>query len=150
MPIHCCRKNYGLRSFYSYIFDCDSVVFVGENSHFLLSALVKHLDNKNVIDQPLIQTDIVNITMQLGQNAKKEATVAITGSIFDLIKHLRKCLQNSDELGISGHCADNRKIILQLALEKCIFQLSNKVYSLFSFVAYRITHVVGFETYKPC
>ncbi|XP_065865694.1 protein SEMI-ROLLED LEAF 2 isoform X2 [Euphorbia lathyris] len=99
----------------------------GENPHTLLSALVKHLDNKNVANRPLIQTDVVNITIQLAQNAKKETTVAITGAIFDLIKHLRKCLQNSDELCSDGDSADNRKADLQLALEKCIFQLSNKV-----------------------
>ncbi|WCJ41358.1 ARM repeat superfamily protein [Euphorbia peplus] len=99
----------------------------GENSHMLLSALVKHLDNKNVSNQPLVQTDIVNITMKLGKNAKKEATFAITGAIFDLIKQLRKCLQISDELSKDGDCADNRIANLQPALEKCIFQLSNKV-----------------------
>ncbi|KAB2600309.1 hypothetical protein D8674_010580 [Pyrus ussuriensis x Pyrus communis] len=65
----------------------------GDNSHLLLHILVKHLDHKNVVKQPRLQTDIVNVTTQIAQGAKQQASVAITGAISDLIKHLRKCLQ---------------------------------------------------------
>ncbi|KDP42800.1 hypothetical protein JCGZ_23742 [Jatropha curcas] len=99
----------------------------GENSHLLLSNLVKHLDHKNVVKQPLLQTDIVNVTMQLVQNAKQEVTVAIIGAISDLVKHLRKCLQNSVELPSPGDCVAKQNADLQFAIEKCISQLSNKV-----------------------
>ncbi|XP_021659433.2 protein SEMI-ROLLED LEAF 2 isoform X2 [Hevea brasiliensis] len=99
----------------------------GENSHLLLSCLVKHLDHKNVAKQPLVQIDIVNVITQLGQHAKQEATVTIIGAISDLIKHLRKCLQNSAELSSPGDFIDKQNVDLQFAIEKCISQLSNKV-----------------------
>ncbi|KAL5781115.1 hypothetical protein ACOSP7_006144 [Xanthoceras sorbifolium] len=99
----------------------------GENSHLLLSVLIKHLDHKNVSKQPLVQIHIVSVATQLTQSAKLDTSVAVVGAITDLIKHLRKCLQNSAEL--SSPKADVLKwnADLQHALENCILQLSKKV-----------------------
>ncbi|MFQ6632399.1 hypothetical protein Gotur_009915, partial [Gossypium turneri] len=98
----------------------------GEKSHVLLAILVKHLEHKNVAKQPHIQVNIVNVITQLAQNAKSLPSVATIGTITDLMKHLRRCLQNSAELSSSG--GDNKyNTDLQLGLEKCISQLSNKV-----------------------
>lgn len=99
----------------------------GDNSHLLLSILVKHLDHKNVAKQPILQIDIINTTTQLAQNVKQQASVAITGAISDLIKHLRKCLQNSAEASSIGSDAFKLNTELQSAIETCISQLSNKV-----------------------
>lgn len=98
----------------------------GDNSHLLLSIMVKHLDHKNVVKQPRLQTDIVNVTTQIAQSAKQQASVAIIGAISDLIKHLRKCLQNQAEVS-NPSSTDKWNQDLQLALERCISQLSNKV-----------------------
>ncbi|XP_040374312.1 protein SEMI-ROLLED LEAF 2 isoform X2 [Rosa chinensis] len=98
----------------------------GDNSHLLLSILVKHLDHKNVVKQPRLQTDIVNVTTQIAQSAKQQASVAIIGAISDLTKHLRKCLQNQAE-GSNRSSTDKWNQDLQSALERCILQLSNKV-----------------------
>jgi hypothetical protein len=89
--------------------------------------MVKHLDHKNVVKQPRLQTDIVNVTTQIAQSAKQQASVAIIGAISDLIKHLRKCLQNQAEAS-NPSSTDKWNQDLQLALERCISQLSNKVY----------------------
>ncbi|XP_017975181.1 PREDICTED: protein EFR3 homolog B isoform X2 [Theobroma cacao] len=99
----------------------------GEKSHLLLAILVKHMEHKNVAKQPDIQVNIVNVITQLAQNAKPQPSVAIIGAITDLMKHLRKCLQNSSELSSSGDDIDKCNTDLQLGLEKCISQLSNKV-----------------------
>ncbi|KAJ1424451.1 Armadillo-type fold [Sesbania bispinosa] len=99
----------------------------GDNCHLLLSILVKHLDHKNVAKKPNLQIDIINTTTQLAQNVKQQASVAITGAISDLIKHLRKCLQNSAEASSIGNDAYKFNAELQSALEMCILQLSNKV-----------------------
>lgn len=99
----------------------------GDNSHLLLSILVKHLDHKNVVKQPHIQTDIVNVTTQLAQNAKQQTSLAMVGAITDLMKHLRKCMQYSAEASSSTDVTDQRNMALQSALEICISQLSNKV-----------------------
>ncbi|KAJ4844645.1 hypothetical protein Tsubulata_033636 [Turnera subulata] len=99
----------------------------GENSHLLLSVLVKHLDHKNVVKQPSVQLNIVNVITQLAQKARPMATVAITGAISDLMKHLRKCLQNTAELSSQGDGIDKGNADLQSSIEKCISQLSIKV-----------------------
>ncbi|KAJ8755491.1 hypothetical protein K2173_019289 [Erythroxylum novogranatense] len=99
----------------------------GENSHLLLSILIKHLDNRNVTKQPQMQIDIVNVASQLVKNAKQQVTAAIVGAVSDLMKHLRKCMQRSVELSSSNDSTDNCNTDLQHSLEKCILQLSNKV-----------------------
>ncbi|KAB5548430.1 hypothetical protein DKX38_011836 [Salix brachista] len=99
----------------------------GENSHLLLSILVKHLDHKSVAKQTRLLVDIVNVTARLGQSAKQQSTVAIIGAISDLMKHLRKCLQNSFESSSPRDGINERNADLQVALENCIAQLSNKV-----------------------
>ncbi|KAL0556538.1 hypothetical protein IC582_005052 [Cucumis melo] len=98
----------------------------GDNSCLLFSILVKHLDHKSVVKKPQVQVDIINVTTQLAQNAKSQASVTIIGAINDLIKHLRKCLLCSSEASSNGH-TDKWNTDLQLALEKCISQLSKKV-----------------------
>lgn len=99
----------------------------GQNSHLLLSNLVKHLDNKNVAKEPLTQIEILNVTSHLAEIAKEQSSVAITGAISDLVKHLRKCIQLSSEVSGPRGCPDKCYIDLQSSLEKCISQLSIKV-----------------------
>ncbi|KAJ0093087.1 hypothetical protein Patl1_26346 [Pistacia atlantica] len=99
----------------------------GGNSHLLLSILIKHLDHKNVAKQPGVQIHIVDIATQLTQNAKLQASVAIIGAITDLIKQLRKCLQNAAELSNAVDDMARWNANLQYALENCISQLSKKV-----------------------
>ncbi|XP_023514234.1 uncharacterized protein LOC111778563 [Cucurbita pepo subsp. pepo] len=99
----------------------------GDNSHLLFSILVKHLDHKSIIKKPQIQLDIINVTTQLAQNAKPQASVTIIGAITDLIKHLRKCILCLFEASSTGHDTDKRNTQLQMALETCISQLSKKV-----------------------
>lgn len=98
-----------------------------DNSHLLLSILVKHLDHKNVAKQPLKQISIIHVISQLAQYIKIQASVALTGALTDLLKHLRKCMQYSVEFSSSGSGGEKLNADLQLALEKCISQLSCKV-----------------------
>lgn len=99
----------------------------GENSHLLLSILVKHLDHKNIVKQPDIQICIVNVVTHLVENAKEQASATIVGVINDLIKHLRKCMQYSTEASSTKDGLTTSNSNLQSALEKCILQLSKKV-----------------------
>ncbi|KAL7176896.1 hypothetical protein ACSBR2_030266 [Camellia fascicularis] len=99
----------------------------GINSHLLLSSLVKHLDHKNIVKQPIKQIRIVDVTTQLAQNAKLEASVAIIGAITELMKQLRKCMQCSAEASSPSDGSDKWNTDLQSALEKCILQLANKL-----------------------
>lgn len=99
----------------------------GENSHLLLSILVKHLDHKNIVKQPDIQISIVNVVTHLVESAKEKASATIVGVINDLIKHLRKCMQYSTEASSPKDGLNTSNSNLQSALEKCILQLSKKV-----------------------
>ncbi|XP_076943100.1 protein SEMI-ROLLED LEAF 2-like [Bidens hawaiensis] len=89
-----------------------------DRSHLLLPILVKHLDNKDVSKQPVLQLQIINVTTQLSGHVKHHASVTIVGAISDLIKHLRKCLIRSSEPSSSD---------LQSGLENCISNLSCKL-----------------------
>ncbi|GAB2294174.1 hypothetical protein Dimus_028394 [Dionaea muscipula] len=99
----------------------------GENSHFLLSMLTKHLDNKNVVKQPQKKINIINVTTQLAKTANQQVSVALTGALLDLVKHLRKCMQYSAEASSPGGAVDQLNAGLQSAIEECISQLSNKI-----------------------
>lgn len=108
------------------ITDTFSFITPGENSHLLLSILVKHLDHKNVVKQPHLQINILNVTTQLAKRAKQQASVAIIGALTDLVKYLRKCLQNQSEAS-NRESPDNCNSDIQTSLERCISQLSDKV-----------------------
>ena len=88
---------------------------------------MKHLDHKNVAKQPLKQISIIHVISQLAQYIKIQASVALTGALTDLLKHLRKCMQYSVEFSSTGSGGEKLNADLQLALEKCISQLSCKV-----------------------
>ncbi|CAH8354406.1 unnamed protein product [Eruca vesicaria subsp. sativa] len=106
----------------------------GENCYVLVSSLIKHLDHKNVMKQQGLQVNMVNVATCLVLHAKQQASSAMTAVIAELIKHLRKCLQNAAESDLS---ADETKQTseLQHALENCIAELSNKVsWTVFSFL----------------
>lgn len=98
-----------------------------DKSHLLLSILIKHLDHKDVMKQPVIQMHIVNVATQLSQYVKQQASVPIVGAIADLIKHLRKCLQNLSEPSSPRVGPISSYMDLQCALENCISSLSHKV-----------------------
>ncbi|XP_071739932.1 protein SEMI-ROLLED LEAF 2-like [Rutidosis leptorrhynchoides] len=98
-----------------------------ERSYLLLPMLIKHLDNKEVTKQPILQLQIVNVVTQLSEYVKQNASVSVVGAIADLIKHLRKCLQRSSESSSPIQSSDDYYDDLQRALENCISNLSCKV-----------------------
>lgn len=76
--------------------------------------------------------NVLNVATQLATSAKQQASVAIIGALTDLVKHLRKCLQSqAEELRQKSTNACNSD--LQMALEKCIWQLSDKVRAFLNF-----------------
>ncbi|KAI3704200.1 hypothetical protein L1987_74415 [Smallanthus sonchifolius] len=97
-----------------------------DRSHLLLPVLVKHLDNKHVTKQPVLQLQIVNVATQLSGYVKQHS-VTIVGAISDLIKHLCKCLQRPSESSSSREGSDSLYTDLQSGLENCISNLSCKV-----------------------
>ncbi|KAI4386518.1 hypothetical protein MLD38_004446 [Melastoma candidum] len=99
----------------------------GQSTHFLLSALIKHLDHKNVLKDPRMQIDIVEVTTSLAQHAQVESSVAIIGAVSDVMRHLRKSMQCSlDDANLGADAIKlNRKF--QDVVDECLVQLSLKV-----------------------
>lgn len=104
--------------------------FTGQNTHLLISILIKHLEHKAVLKQPDLQLNIVEVTACLAEQSKAQASVAIIGAISDLVRHLRKtmhCILGSRELGNDMIRWNNK---FQTAVDECIVQLSKKVLSI--------------------
>ncbi|XP_026429408.1 uncharacterized protein LOC113325418 isoform X1 [Papaver somniferum] len=99
----------------------------GQNTHLLLSILVKHLDHKNVIREPDMQLDIVRVTTAVTRNSKVKHSVAITGAASDLMRHLRKGIHCSlDESNLGANVINWNKKFLE-AVDECLVQISHKV-----------------------
>ncbi|KAE8808190.1 cyclin-like protein [Hordeum vulgare] len=92
----------------------------GQNAHILLSMLVKHLEHKNVSNQPDMILDIVEVTSRLAENSKAQSSTAIMAAISDMVKHLGKSMQcDGDE--------NKWNNMYQKGVDECIVQLSRKV-----------------------
>ncbi|XP_055817871.1 protein SEMI-ROLLED LEAF 2-like [Solanum dulcamara] len=99
----------------------------GQNIHFLLSTLIKHLDHKNVLKNPNMQIEIVEVASSLCKATKAQSSVTIVGAFSDMMRHLRKsilCSLDDSELG-EEVIQWNRK--LYTAVDECLVQLSLKV-----------------------
>ncbi|KAG7958714.1 hypothetical protein I3843_10G031900 [Carya illinoinensis] len=99
----------------------------GQNTHFLLSTLIKHLDHRNVLKQPDMQLDIVRVATSLAQDAKVEPSMAIIGALSDTMRYLRKSMHsllNDENLG-ADIVKWNRSF--GEAVDDCLVQLSHKV-----------------------
>ncbi|XP_057856005.2 protein SEMI-ROLLED LEAF 2 [Cryptomeria japonica] len=95
------------------------------NDHLLLAALIRHLDNKSVVHQPQMKTDIVEIAAILARQARSKPTVAEVGAISDLCRHLHKSLQATMEA--IGPLEVNWNASLQDAIEECLTELIKRV-----------------------
>lgn len=95
------------------------------NDCFLLAVLVKHLDHKNMIQEPKIKADVVSIAACLARQSKSKATAVEIGVLSDMLRHLRNTLQVSLE-GSPLLKLDYNKD-LQLAIQEFLAELVKKV-----------------------
>ncbi|CAA2988358.1 EFR3 homolog B [Olea europaea subsp. europaea] len=99
----------------------------GQNAHFLLSILVKHLDHRNVLKWPDMQLDIVEVATSLAQLTKVQSSASIVSTVSDVMRHLRKsihCCLDDSNLG-EELIKWNRKFYE--AVDECLTELSTKV-----------------------
>uniref|UniRef100_A0A9I9CX37 Protein EFR3-like protein B n=1 Tax=Cucumis melo TaxID=3656 RepID=A0A9I9CX37_CUCME len=92
----------------------------GQNTHVLLSILIKHLDHKNVLKLPKMQLDIVAVTTALAQEAKAEPSIAIISAVSDCLRHLRKSIHCSLDDANLGDDVKNWNKSLNEAVDKCL------------------------------
>lgn len=101
--------------------------FTGQNTHVLLSILIKHLDHKNVLKLPNMQLDIVAVTTALAQEAKAEPSVAVISAVSDCLRHLRKSIHCALDDANLGDDVKNWNKSLNQAVDQCLVQLIYKV-----------------------
>ncbi|XP_012575047.1 protein SEMI-ROLLED LEAF 2-like isoform X2 [Cicer arietinum] len=99
----------------------------GQNTHVLLSILIKHLDHKLVFKQPNIQLEIIEVILSLAQYTKVQPSVAIISAVSDLMRHLRKSIQYSLDDSNLGTETINWNKKFGEAVDRCLLQLSIKV-----------------------
>ncbi|XP_019158793.1 PREDICTED: uncharacterized protein LOC109155624 [Ipomoea nil] len=99
----------------------------GHNTHFLLCTLIKHLDHKNVLKEPEMQIDIIEVATALARVTKVEPSVTIVGAFSDMMRHLRKSIHCSlDDSDLGEEVIDWNKRY-RAAVDECLVQLSHKV-----------------------
>ncbi|XP_059668417.1 protein SEMI-ROLLED LEAF 2 isoform X2 [Cornus florida] len=99
----------------------------GENTQVLLSILIKHLDHKNVLKQPDMQLDIVDVATSLARHIKVQHSSAITGAISDIMRHLRKSIHYSlDDANLGAEIIKWNKEFRE-AVDECLAELTYKV-----------------------
>ncbi|KAI8545848.1 hypothetical protein RHMOL_Rhmol07G0069700 [Rhododendron molle] len=100
----------------------------GQNTHFLLSTLIKHLDHKNVLRDPNMQVHIIDIATCLAQETRVQPSVTILGAYSDMMRHLRKSIHCSlDDSNLGTEIIQwNRKF--GEAVDQCLIQLSRKAF----------------------
>ncbi|KAM1335232.1 hypothetical protein ACFX2H_039337 [Malus domestica] len=99
----------------------------GQNRHFMLSIFIKHLDHKNVLKNPNMQLDVVDVATSLAREAKIQSSVAIIGALSDMMRYLRKSIHCSlDDSNLGAEVIEwNRKF--RAAVDECLVQLTHKV-----------------------
>lgn len=90
--------------------------------------LTKHLDHKSVLKQPSTQLSILEVTSSLAEIAKVEHSAAIVSSISDIMRQLRKYMRSSLHEANLGTEVANCNRMVTLAVDKCLVQLTKKVY----------------------
>ncbi|XP_031127756.1 uncharacterized protein LOC116029856 isoform X2 [Ipomoea triloba] len=99
----------------------------GHNTHFLLSTLIKHLDHKNVLKNPNMQVDIVEVATSLTQHTKVQPSATVMGAFSDMMRHLRKSIHCSlDDSDLGEEVIQwNKKY--RTVVDECLVQMSLKV-----------------------
>ncbi|KAL6635235.1 hypothetical protein ACP70R_027906 [Stipagrostis hirtigluma subsp. patula] len=99
----------------------------GQNAHILLSMLVKHLEHKNVLKQPDMILDIIEVTARLAEHSKAQSSTALMAAISDMVRHLAKSMQSLASDAGSGDNTVKWNSRYGKAVDECLVHLSRKV-----------------------
>ncbi|XP_066305880.1 protein SEMI-ROLLED LEAF 2-like isoform X2 [Miscanthus floridulus] len=99
----------------------------GQNAHILLSMLVKHLEHKNVLKQPDMNLDIIEVTSRLAEHSKAQSSTALMASISDMVRHMAKSMQSLASDADPGDSMVKWNSRYGKAVDECLVQLSRKV-----------------------
>lgn len=94
---------------------------ISGNEQFILIALVRHLDNKDIIHDPQLKSNIVQIATSLVKQLRLRSVVAEIGVASNLCRHLRKSLQVTVEIVRPEEASWN--FLLQDSIEDCLLEI---------------------------
>ena len=78
-------------------FTKEYLILIPGNQRLILSAVIHHLDHKNVSHDPQIKSNVIQIATSLAQQIRSGAVISDVGFVSDLSRHLRKSLQATIE-----------------------------------------------------
>ncbi|CAN0914074.1 Protein SEMI-ROLLED LEAF 2 [Linum grandiflorum] len=88
----------------------------------VLSAVIRHLDHKNVAHDPLLKSYVIQAATGLARQIRSVTVLAEVGFVSDLCRHLRKSLQASAEP--LGDQELNLNVSLQNSIEDCLLEIA--------------------------
>lgn len=97
------------------------------NEQLILAAVIRHLDHKNVANDPGMKSDIIQIGSALAQQLRSQDAVTEIGVVSDLCRHLRKSLQATVE--VVGKQESDWNASLQNSIEDCMLEIVKGVRS---------------------
>uniref|UniRef100_A0A1D1ZJR9 Protein EFR3 cmp44E n=1 Tax=Anthurium amnicola TaxID=1678845 RepID=A0A1D1ZJR9_9ARAE len=95
------------------------------NEQVILAAVIRHLDHKNVVHDPQVKSDIIQIATALVRQLRTQSVVPEIGVVSDLCRHLRKSLQATVE--VVGPQESSRNASLQSSIQHCLLEISKGI-----------------------
>lgn len=94
----------------------------------MLSILVKHLDHKNVLKQPDMQIDVVEVVTALARLTRVQSSVPIVSAVSDIMRHLRKSIHYSIDDAKLGEQVIKWNQKFYQVVDECLTELTSKVF----------------------
>lgn len=91
----------------------------------VLAAVVRHLDHKNVSNDPEVKSNVIRTATALTRQIRSGAILSDIGFASDLCRHLRKSLQATVES--VGEHELSLNISLQNSIEDCLLETAKGV-----------------------
>ncbi|EEF49964.1 conserved hypothetical protein [Ricinus communis] len=95
------------------------------HQQLVLAAVVRHLDHKNVVHDPQLKSDVIQVAAVLAKQIRSETVLAEIGFVSDLCRHLRKSLQATVES--AGEQESNMNVLLQNSIEDCLLEIARGI-----------------------
>ncbi|XP_020258903.1 uncharacterized protein LOC109835337, partial [Asparagus officinalis] len=95
------------------------------NEQMILAAIIRHMDHKNVVHDPRIKSNIIQIATCLVRQLRSPAGIAEIAIVSDLCRHLRKSLQATIES--AGPQDSNCNYTLQNSIEDCLLEIAKGI-----------------------
>lgn len=95
------------------------------NQQLVLSAVIRHLDHKNVTHDSQMKSHVIQVAAVLARQIKSGAAQSEIGFVSDLCRHLRKSFQATAE-SVGGQ-EMNLNVTLQNSIEDCLLEIAKRI-----------------------